>query len=263
MCLIIFAHQADPRYRLIVAANRDEFFARATNHAHFWTEFDKKPQILAGKDLVAGGTWLGLTRSGRFAAVTNIRDPSEPEKKPKSRGQLTLDFLAGDQSPLDYCGMLQEHFNEFAGYNLLVGDKHSMCYVNNFEEKLIELKPGIYGLSNGLLNSSWPKIEKGRDSLKELLTSDVQEDSVSTDRLIDMMNARSLVKVDDLPDTGIPKELEHRLSPAFIQNQQRQYGTLCTSAVIIENLGVSRFSEQNYDKSGKATERIFFEFNLV
>jgi|TARA_B110000438_G_scaffold169225_1_gene161713 uncharacterized protein with NRDE domain len=263
MCLIIFAHQADPRYRLVVAANRDEFFARPTNHAHFWTESDKKSQILAGKDIVAGGTWLGLTRSGRFAAVTNFRDPSQPEKKPKSRGQLTLDFLAGNQSPLDYCGMLQEHLDEFAGYNLLVGDQHSMCYVNNFEEKLIELKPGIYGLSNGLLNSSWPKVEKGRDSLKALLASDVQEDSVSTDRLIDMMNDRSLVKVEDLPDTGIPKELEHSLSPAFIQNQQRQYGTLCTSAVIFENLGVSRFSEQNYDNSGMATERIFFEFNLV
>jgi uncharacterized protein with NRDE domain len=231
MCLIIFAHQADPRYRLVVAANRDEFFARATNYAHFWTEPGKKSQILAGKDLVARGTWLGLTRSGRFAAVTNIRDPSLPEKKLKSRGKLTLDFLAGNQSPLDYCEILQEYSNEFAGYNLLVGDQHSMYYVNNFEEKICELKPGIYGLSNGLLNSNWPKVDNDRS--------------------------------EDLPYIGAPKELECRLSSAFIQDQQRQYGTLCTSAVIIENSGVSKFSEQNYNNSGTATKRSFFEFNLV
>jgi len=258
MCLIIFAHQADPRYRLVVAANRDEFFARATNYAHFWTEPGKKSQILAGKDLVARGTWLGLTRSGRFAAVTNIRDPSLPEKKLKSRGKLTLDFLAGNQSPLDYCEILQEYSNEFAGYNLLVGDQHSMYYVNNFEEKICKLKPGIYGLSNGLLNSNWPKVDKGRDSLQKLLRNEIQGD-ISTDRLVEMMNDRS----EDLPYIGAPKELECRLSSAFIQDQQRQYGTLCTSAVIIENSGVSKFSEQNYNNSGTATKRSFFEFNLV
>ena len=259
MCLIIFAYQADSRYSLVVAANRDEFFNRPTRDADFWTANGLGDHILAGKDLLAGGTWLGLTTSGRFAAVTNIRDPSQAEQKQKSRGELTLNFLAGSETPATYCQSLSSHFNQYAGYNLLVGDANEMYYVNNLEAELRQLEPGIYGLSNGQLNSPWPKVEHGRQQLKLLLDCDAE---LRTDQLISMMGNRTRTKDADLPDTGIPLELERRLSSAFIQNPERQYGTRCSSAIILASNGETRFSEQNYDESGNRTTAHFFDFSL-
>jgi len=258
MCLIIFAHQLDRRYPLVLAANRDEFFNRATDQANFWVGSESTQAILAGKDLMAGGTWLGVTKTGRFAAVTNIRDPSQLEQKPRSRGELTLNFLAGHQSPHEYCDLLSERFDEFAGYNLLVGDKQTMYYVNNLEQKLWQLDAGLYGLSNGLLNSSWPKVNQGRSELQHLLEA---EQPLTTDRLIAMMNNRTRASDEELPDTGLPVELESKLSAAFIQNPQRRYGTRCSTAIIIESTGDTRFTEQNYDDFGNATERHFFQFS--
>ena len=209
MCLIIFSYQADSRYSLVVAANRDEFFSRSTRDADFWTDTGSHYRMLAGKDLVAGGTWLGLTTSGRFAAVTNIRDPSQAEQKLKSRGELTLNFLAGSETPAAYCQSLGSHFDQYAGYNLLIGDGNEMFYDNNLEAELRQLEPGIYGLSNGQLNSPWPKIEHGRQQLKLLLDCDAQ---LTTDQLISMMGDRTRATDAELPDTGIPVELERRLS---------------------------------------------------
>lgn len=258
MCLIIFSHQLDRRYPLVLAANRDEFFNRATDQANFWVGSESTQTILAGKDLTAGGTWLGVTKTGRFAAVTNIRDPSQLEQKPRSRGELTLNFLAGHQSPHEYCDSLSERFDEFAGYNLLVGDKQTMYYVNNLEQKLWQLDAGLYGLSNGLLNSSWPKVNQGRSELQHLLEA---EQPLTTDSLIAMMNNRTRASDEELPDTGLPVELESKLSAAFIQNPQRRYGTRCSTAIIIESTGNTRFTEQNYDDFGNATERHFFQFS--
>ncbi len=251
MCLIIIAFQADPRYPLVVAANRDEFFTRETAQADFWTGESTTQQVLAGRDLVAGGTWLGICRSGRFAAVTNIRDPSQTEPGSRSRGELCRNFLAGEESPQQYCDSLKPDFAEFAGYNLLIGDASSLIYVNNQQEKICEVEPGIHGLSNGLLNSSWPKVEQGRRSLQTLLGA---KQELSTDQLIAMMNDRSQAADIDLPDTGVAIELERKLSSAFIQNTERHYGTLCSSAVIFDDSGEIRFSEQNYDESGARAE---------
>lgn len=259
MCLIIFAYQADSRYSLVVAANRDEFFSRSSRDAEFWKDNGSHSRILGGKDLVAGGTWLGLTTSGRFAAVTNIRDPSQAERKPKSRGELSLNFLAGTETPAAYCQSLGSHFNQYAGYNLLIGDGNEMFYLNNLEAELHQLVPGIYGLSNGQLNSPWPKIEHGRQQLKLLLDCDAE---LTTDQLIPMMGNRTQAKDTDLPDTGIPLELERRLSSAFIQNPERQYGTRCSTAIIVASNGETRFSEQNYDESGNRAAAHFFKFNL-
>ena len=157
MCLIIFAYQADSRYSLVVAANRDEFFSRPTRDADFWTDNDAHHPVLAGKDLVAGGTWLGLTTSGRFAAVTNIRDPSQAEKKPISRGELTLNFLAGAETPAAYCQSLSSHFNQYAGYNLLIGDGNEMFYVNNLEAKWALKRSAQFALAKDRARS--PAIE--------------------------------------------------------------------------------------------------------
>ncbi|MCH7814994.1 MAG: NRDE family protein [Proteobacteria bacterium] len=258
MCLIIFSHQAASRYPLVVAANRDEFFTRSTEQAKFWSAQESNQRILAGKDLVAGGTWIGITRTGRFAAVTNIRDPSQLEQKTRSRGELTRNFLAGTQSPQQFCDSLIESFEEFAGYNLLVGDGKSLFYVNNHEEKLWQLESGVYGLSNGLLNSAWPKVELGKQQLQKLLGAEV---NLSTDVLIAMMGNRSPATDADLPDTGVPIELERKLSATFIHNPGQQYGTRCSTAIIMEHTGMTRFSEQNYDEFGNNAEHHFYQFN--
>lgn len=251
MCLIIFAYQKSPLFPLVVAANRDEFFARPTVQADFWQDEKTNQQILSGRDLQAGGTWLGVTRGGRFATVTNIRDPSQTERKPRSRGDLTRQFLAGNQTPEQYCQALADSYDQFAGYNLLVGNRDSLFYVNNQEEIVCQLEPGVYGLSNGLLSSPWPKVTKGRNNLQTLLTTPEQ---LTTDSLISLMADRSQAADDQLPDTGIDIGLERKLSSAFIKNPERKYGTLCSTAIILEQSGQIRFSEQNFDITGAKTQ---------
>ena len=251
MCLIIFAYQSNPRFPLVVAANRDEIFARPTAKAALWTDGESGQQILSGRDEQAGGTWLGITQSGRFAAVTNIRDPSQAERKPRSRGDLTRQFLGGTDSPEKYCAMLAQNYEQFAGYNLLVGDNHSLFYANNHEEKVWELEPGVHGLSNGLLNSSWPKVDKGKKRLQALMQ---QPEELTTDALLAMMRDRSQAEDADLPDTGISIEIERRLSSAFVLNPAQKYGTLCSTALIVGKLRPTRFTEQNFDSLGNRTQ---------
>lgn len=258
MCLIIFAHQAVSGFPLVLAANRDEFFPRPTQHADFWSDSADSHQILAGKDLQAGGTWLGITRAGRFAAVTNIRDPSQPEKNPRSRGALTIDFLQSSVSAEEYAESLKPILNQFAGFNLLVGDADKMVYVNNFEAITQILEPGFYGLSNGLLNSDWPKVNRGRSNLEELVQS---PELLKTDSLIKMMGDKQQAQDLELPQTGVPLELERELSAAFIHNTQREYGTRCSTAVVMESSGKVRFNEQNFDADGAPTTAHFFEFH--
>ncbi len=256
MCLIIFAYQSDPRFPLVVAANRDEIFARPTNQSALWTDGESGQQILSGRDKQAGGTWLGITQSGRFAAVTNIRDPSRTERRAPSRGDLTREYLAGNDSPQQYCKRLTESYDQFAGYNLLVGDSNSLLYANNREKKVWEVEPGVHGLSNGLLNSSWPKIEKGKTRLQALMK---QPEGLTTDALIAMMGDRSQAQDADLPDTGIGIEIERKLSSAFILNPKRDYGTLCSTALIVDQRGATRFSEQNFDSLGNRSQGHAFQ----
>ena len=256
MCLIIFAYQTDPRFPLVVAANRDEIFARPTAQATLWADEESGQHILSGRDKQAGGTWLGITQSGRFAAVTNIRDPSQTERRSQTRGDLTRQYLAGDDSPQQYCKRLTQSYDQFAGYNLLVGDTNSLLYVNNHEEKVWEIEPGVHGLSNGLLNSSWPKVNKGKTRLQALMQ---HTEGLTTDALIAMMSDRSQAQDADLPDTGIGIEIERKLSPAFILNPKREYGTLCSTALIVDQKGPTRFSEQNFDSLGNRLEGHAFQ----
>ena len=251
MCLIIFAYQMDSRFPLVVAANRDELFARASAQADIWTDAETDNRILSGRDLQAGGTWLGVTRNGRFAAVTNIRDPSQTEPKPRSRGDLTRQFLAGTDSAEQYCAGLAQSYDQFAGYNLLVGDGSSLYYVNNAEETVWKLEAGFYGLSNGMLNTSWPKVDRGKAQLESLMQTG---SAITTDALIAMMGDRAQAEDADLPNTGIGIEIERKLSSAFILNPERDYGTLCSTAVIIDESGSTRFSEQNFDSLGNKTQ---------
>jgi uncharacterized protein with NRDE domain len=262
MCLIIFSFDPDSDLPLVVAANRDEFFARPTLEADYWQPRSGGATVLSGRDEVAGGTWIGLSDQRRFAAVTNIRDPSQETARPRSRGELTVDFLAGSQNAADYAQQLTSSFQDFAGYNLLLWDGAQMWYLNNLKGVCTRLSAGLYGLSNGALDSHWPKIDLGKEMLEAVLA---EPQAASTDALLAMMDQRQQAADDVLPETGVGLELERILSPAFISNPQRSYGTRCSSALVCEKyqdrLSV-RFSEQNYDQQGRAGNRHFFQFML-
>lgn len=253
MCLIVFAHQLLPGFPLVLSANRDEFYTRPTAEAAFWQE--DHPQILAGRDLIAGGTWLGITRQGRFAAVTNIRDPSQPELRPRSRGDLTREFLASDRSAAGFCQELRSHFADFAGFNLLVSDGREMVYANNLLDRIETLEPGLYGLSNGELNSDWPKVNAARRGLQNLLA---EPDKFSSDALLGLLSDRQRAADSELPDTGMPLELERKLSSAFIHNPERLYGTRCSTGLILADDGQHRFGERNFNEQAELQSCHFF-----
>jgi uncharacterized protein with NRDE domain len=167
MCLILFAYRVHPRYQLVMAGNRDEFYERPTAPMAFWND---APEVLAGRDLQAGGAWLGVTRSGRFAAITNYRDPTHGRVDAPSRGDLVSNYLTSQAGPQEYLEQLAPYGNNYNGFNLLVGDSQNLFYYSNYhgaEPK--QLQPGYYGLSNHLLNTPWPKVEKGQRRLQELL----------------------------------------------------------------------------------------------
>ena len=257
MCLIIFSYRIKPKLPLVLAANRDEFFSRPAKSSAFWNFPKRSSSILAGKDLKAGGTWIGITRTGKFAAITNIRDPSQTENKLKSRGQITVDFLLSLKTPIEFASQLKANFTQYAGFNLLIGDTKNLVYINSHEELVSELKPGIYGLSNGIINSNWPKINNGRDKLENLLMYD---NDITTDNLITMMYDQDIAADELLPNTGISIEMERKLSPSFITIPEQGYGTLCTTGIILSDSGLIKFDEQSYDEKGIPTKRNYYEF---
>jgi uncharacterized protein with NRDE domain len=259
MCLIVIAHQINVNYPFVLAANRDEFFSRPSMEANFWADDAKTlPDILGGRDLIQGGTWLGITRDRRFAAVTNIRNPAAPQAMPKSRGELTRGFLEGNQSPAMYLNSLVSSVKQFAGFNLLLGDAEQILYLNNTQSTIIKLVPGIYGLSNGLLDSAWPKIQRAKRDLGNAMA---RESDLQTDTLLNFMNNRDRAADEELPNTGVPLEQERTLSSAFIQNPERKYGTRCSTAIICSAKNKINFSEQNYDEQGQESSKHFFELN--
>lgn len=246
MCLILFSFQPESPTPLVLGANRDEFFNRATQVADYWGD---APQVLAGRDLVAGGTWLGVTTTGRFAAVTNVREPLKVGAKLRSRGDLTREFLSGDESAESFLKQLQPHGNEYAGFNLLVGEfgsarGHQLYYFSNRREGILPLKAGTYGLSNHLLDSAWPKVDDGKHCLDEVLST--------AGRVVDHQDIRQVLEnpkkaADErLPDTGVGYQREKDLSSSFIT--LGEYGTRASTVLVIDDDTLS-FSEQNYEPS--------------
>jgi uncharacterized protein with NRDE domain len=258
MCLIVFAYRYSPGLPLVVAANRDEFHARPTRAARFWTSDQHHGDLLAGQDLVQGGTWLGLTRGGRFAAVTNIRNPGTAQGS-RSRGLLTSNFLTSQQPAADYLRQLQNSLQDYAGFNLLLGDQQGLYYLDSNTGQILELHPGIYGLSNATLDSDWPKVNHGKSAIRNLLDNN----DVSIDALTSIMMDREPAPDWQLPDTGIPRELERQLSASFIVDHERDYGTRCTTAIVIDAQSTVRFSEQNYDAGTGIVARQVFNFPLL
>ncbi|CDH47643.1 MAG: NRDE family protein [Candidatus Competibacteraceae bacterium] len=226
MCLILMAYRYHPRYPLLVAANRDEFHDRPTAPLAFW---DDLPQIVAGRDLKEGGTWMGLDRTGRFAAITNYRDPSRVMPDAPSRGYLVSDFLRSTEPARVYLDRLAPKASAYNGFNLVLGDAEGLFYSSNRGGEWRALAPGLYGLSNHLLDTPWPKLERGRRGLRQLL--DRQPDP-TPDELLELLTDRTLVPDSELPNTGVSLEWERWLSPMFINAPG--YGTRSSTVLRVD-----------------------------
>lgn len=225
MCLILFAYKVHPKYKLIVAANRDEFYERPTAPAHFWEDH---PHILAGRDSWKMGTWMGVTENGRFAALTNYRDPNEVTEGKRSRGDLVADFLKGSASPADFMNRASEHRSSYPGYNLLAGNLEELFYYSNVEDRVELLQPGINGVSNHVLDTEWPKVKKGKEGLTALL--DNAEGNLTEDLFTLLQNADPAPD-ERLPKTGVSLEWERILSPLFIKSDG--YGTRSSTVLLM------------------------------
>ncbi len=252
MCLILVAWHSHPDYPLVVAANRDEFFARPTTPAEFWRD---APGLLAGRDLEAGGTWLGVAPSGRFAALTNYRDPAAQRPSAPSRGRLPVDFLSGGESAPTYLAGLVDQAGEFNGFNLLVGDGRSLWCFSNVEGRPHELAPGVYGLSNHLLDTAWPKVAAAKSALTAAL------DALPDDApLFELLRNDAIHPDADLPDTGVGLEWERLLSAAFVRSPN--YGTRCSTVLMLRGDGRAIFDERTWLPGGTAGGRVRFSFGL-
>jgi uncharacterized protein with NRDE domain len=242
MCLIVVAWEAHPALRLVVAANRDEAYARPAAPAGWWAD---APDLLAGRDLREGGTWMGITRAGRFAAVTNFRDPGFAQlPNAPSRGALVTDFLRGGADAEAYARELSARMAAYNGFNLLVGDAGGLFYLSNRAEGVRRLEPGVYGLSNHLLDTPWPKVVRARQAMADALAGASGEAADGWESgLWEMLGNRVVAADDDLPDTGVGTEFERLLSPPFIRSDA--YGTRASTVLTIAADGNVRLAERS------------------
>jgi uncharacterized protein with NRDE domain len=257
MCLILMAHRADPRYRLVVAANRDEFFQRPTAPADYWPDAQ---QVLGGRDLERSGTWLGIATDGRWAAVTNFRDGSSPEPGTPSRGGLVAGYLRGSARARDYMASMEPSAREYHGFNLLAGDSDGVHYLSNKDDRSPMLAAGIYGLSNHLLDSPWPKVERGKLALREALAEAAKPDRL-IETLLAALSDRRIGEDSALPNTGIAKDWEKLLSAAFIGAPG--YGTRASTVLLIDHDGEVHFRERSFGERGELIEDRRYRFALA
>jgi len=243
MCLIAIAYRVHPDFPLLVAANRDEFHRRPTAASSPWKD---SPDLLAGRDLQAGGTWMGITRTMRFAAVTNRRGPPDAAAAPRSRGLLTLDYLRGDLSPRDHLRALEARAGKYAGFDLLLADREQLCHFSNIERRARPLSPGVYSLSNAGLNGDWPKEALARSRLAALPRGEWNHRQLQA-----VVGSRTVAGDDRLPDAGVGLELERLLSAQFIVNAE--YGTRATTSLWRDGAGKVDWEERSFDAAGRET----------
>ena len=254
MCLLLLALKSHPVYKLVIAANRDEFYDRPTATASFW---DDRTDLLAGRHLRAGGTWFGINRKGRVAAITNYRDPASIKSNTPSRGELTSDFLTGKEAPKEYLDRLDLKAGAYNGFNLVVGVKDQICWYSNCGNGTRSLIPGIYGVSNHLLDTPWPKVSRGKSSLENILSNNP---IASPEMLFHMLLDRSIPDDDNLPDTGVGLEWERLLSPIFISSPS--YGTRSSAILLIDGKDNVTFVERTHIRSQDNSKEVLFEFPI-
>jgi len=242
MCLAIIAINAHPRFGLVIAANRDEFHARAADAAQWWPE-----GFLAGRDQVGGGTWFGVTLRGRWSLVTNFREGIPRDPLAPSRGALVTQALHAVESPLAHCAKASVDGHRYHGFNLLVGDGEKVAYASNRSSGGIALGDGIHGLSNHLLDTPWPKVLRSKAGLREALNGDGEFFAAAFALLADREPAPAAA----LPSTGVSAQWERVLSPPFIVTEE--YGTRCSTVLTIDQDGGARFVERRFDHLGRLT----------
>jgi uncharacterized protein with NRDE domain len=237
MCLLTFACRQHPQFPLIFAGNRDEFHRRPTAPATFWLD---APGIIGGRDLEAGGSWLGATLGGRFAVVTNYREQEPKPTNARSRGELVAGFLRIQCRPLDFIDRLGNTKKDYAGFNLLCADRDELCYVSNRGGRAGVLAPGVYGLSNELLDTPWPKVARARAALERLL----DEGLPTAEALLDLLADRTPALESASSGDGLEPELARRLSAIFVAHPE--YGTRCSTVVFVGADGLIHFVERSF-----------------
>ena len=245
MCLIVVAWRSRADLPLVVAANRDEWRDRPAEPAHWWPDH---PSILAGRDLQAGGTWMGVTREGRFAAVTNFRDPSDRRSTARSRGGLVTEFLLTTESPPAYLAAVARRAAEYNGFNLIVGDGETLWYFGSREGGARPVAPGVHGLSNHVLDEPWPKVVRGRQAMERAL-----EEAHPVPALFDLLGDPRGVPDAELPKTGVGLEWERRLASALITGPD--YGTRASTVLTVAAGGEIRLEERTRGPDGSETAR--------
>jgi uncharacterized protein with NRDE domain len=251
MCLIVFALDTHPRYRLVLAANRDEYFRRPTAPAAFWQD---APQILAGRDMEAGGTWLGVTTTGRIAAITNYRQRPVSGTPLPSRGGLVAAFLSGGMTRDEYRQVLEREGRRYGGFNLIFGDDSGLSYWSNRGSAVARISPGSHGLSNHLLDTPWPKVAVAREGLERLLRGA----DIAPEALLSLLADPGQFPDELLPDTGIGSDLERVLSPLFITGVD--YGTRSSTVILIDRDGHVTFQERSFDDTQRVCGNVIFRF---
>jgi uncharacterized protein with NRDE domain len=255
MCLILIALDSHPDFALIVAANRDEFYDRPSAVAEFWSD---APWVLGGRDRKAGGTWLGVDRRGRFAAVTNYRQGQREAAAPRSRGHLVSDFLTSAIDPRAHIDRVQRDAALYNGFNLVAGHARELWYFSNREGRPLALGPGVYGLSNHLLDTAWPKVTSSKSALSALLTADPGE---LIPNLFALLSDRSQAADHLLPRTGVSDDWDRLLSSAFVASND--YGTRSSTVMLAGRDGRVVFVERNFGSGGMPAEQARYEFELA
>jgi uncharacterized protein with NRDE domain len=254
MCMVLWASDCHDKYKLVVAANRDEFYHRPTLPADFWPE---NPAILAGKDMKHGGTWMGITINGRFATLTNFRDPANHKPKAPSRGQLVQEYLESASDAPSYMQNILVAGLDFNGFNLLAGTVDEIYYLSNQEKIVRKVEKGYHGLSNSLLDVPWPKVSRG---LKDLAAC-IDTPSIEVEDLFQIMADRHQPPDHQLPQTGVSLEMERLLAPAFVE--MPDYGTRTTTIILVDRNNVVQFRERSFipHRPGSWTE-VQYQFQL-
>ena len=257
MCILFIAVQKHPEFPLIIAANRDEFHQRPTRESKFW---EHQPNLLAGKDLSAGGSWMGVTRNGKISALTNIRAPTRQNDAARSRGELVTNFLNQDININSYAAILEATADDYNGYNLLYGtlSKLELSVFNNHTRMHQTLTQGYYGLSNASLDKPWPKIQRGKQALADYCESHTDIDKRVLFRLL---GDNTQAEDDKLPETGVPYEWEKQLSSIFIHGQE--YGTRSSTVLTVNNQNHVEWEEHSFDPQGNRVNQQSFQFDLT
>jgi uncharacterized protein with NRDE domain len=252
MCLILVAWRVHPNFPCVVAANRDEYFGRPTAEADWWEE---PRDILAGRDLQAGGTWLGVKRAGRFAALTNFRDPAALKADAPSRGALVTGFLAGSGSTAAGLKEIARRGARCNPFNVLCSDGQELGVYESTTAVSRTLDPGVYALSNHLLDTPWPKVTQAKSRLAEAL-----DDLPQSAAMLDLLRDTEPAVDEELPRTGVSRELERMLSSAFVRGEG--YGTRCSTIVTIDREGATTFAEWTWDHTGSLAGMTRYHFQI-